>query len=192
MAIFRRKDEDSLDGYLILHRLLERETAQKMQFFAFLAVVLMALLFLYFYTEDAGIAQFAIISVLISAVLSILLLRSIIASFAPERNVLHQILQRQPRLVVWIYVINTDIAPAGIFLYRRCTLVFRLIDRREFFLFGSEREVEAAKGSLRLLLPQATFGYSAERAQWFAASPLLLWSENVPLPDVYYEEEEED
>ena len=184
MGIFSRKQEDDFDGFVSLQKLLERELHQKMLLFVFVFVSFLLLLFAHIYLISRPE-----LTRLVSVILMILMLfliwffSHIYKNRDTKSNKLQQILTQQPRRIIWIYTVNYDIAPAGIYLYRRSTLVFNLQNREQLFLFGSPREVENAKRVLAKILPHATFGYTKEREQWFMASPLLLWNENVPLPD---------
>jgi hypothetical protein len=192
MGIFSQKQEDDFDDFFSLQKLLGRELQQKIMLFSFVFVGFLLLLFAHIY-----IINRPELSRLIAIILGILIVflvwffSHIYKNRDTKGNKLEQLLQTQPRQIIWIYTVNYDIAPAGIYLYRRSTLVFNLSNREQLFLYGSAREVESCKRFLAKLLPHATFGYTKEREQWFMASPLLLWNENVPLPDDDDEEEQD-
>jgi hypothetical protein len=184
MGIFSRKQEDDFDGFVSLQKLLERELHQKMLLFVFVFVSFLLLLFAHIYLiSRPELMRLVSVILMILMLFLIWFFSHIYKNRDTQSNKLQQILTQQPRRIIWIYTVNYDIAPAGIYLYRRSTLVFNLQNREQLFLFGSSREVENAKRVLAKILPHATFGYSKEREQWFMASPLLLWNENVPLPD---------
>ena len=91
---------------------------------------------------------------------------------------------RNPQQIVWVYTINYEMNSFGVYLYTRSSLVFNTLDKQQYVLYGPADDVKKAKRALANILPHATFGFSKALEQLYIASPLLLWNENVQLPDL--------
>lgn len=94
-----------------------------------------------------------------------------------EQQALYMILHHQPDKVVWVYRIQHQLSPFGVNVSADTTLCLKLNDRDELQLRGREQEIQMVLAALVDLLPQATFGYSEERSQWYAVDPRLLRQE---------------
>ena len=89
----------------------------------------------------------------------------------PEKSKLWLYLRDRPQEVVWIYSTVTEIMPFGVALFSRTHLVFNTLDGEKIYLQISLSKRKLLIVWLRRLLPQATFGYSAEREERFFKNP---------------------
>lgn len=89
------------------------------------------------------------------------------------------LLRYQPRQIVWVYSLSLQIAPFGIYLFRRGTLFFKLSDGEEISISVPAHKLRLVSRTLNRLLPHATFGYTREREEQFRRSPLSLLRDEV-------------
>jgi hypothetical protein len=87
---------------------------------------------------------------------------------------LYQTLEFHPRKIVWVYGVITQRMPFGFEFARQGLIYFKLIDGNEHTLSLAEKEIPGVLNYLSERLPQATFGYTKDREQWYMAAPELL------------------
>lgn len=92
----------------------------------------------------------------------------------PERHQLTYLLEQRPRDIVWVYSVVTQRMPFGLEINRAGLLYFKLINGDEVSISLREKDLRPVSLYLNQRLPHATFGYTADREQWFIAAPELL------------------
>jgi len=112
------------------------------------------------------------------ALISAKLLHYAIVNLKEGNNRLLQILEKQPRQIVWVYSMVVERVPFGIHLYRSGTIFFKLSDGMELSVRLPVRYMRTVSRFLNRLLPHATFGYSADREYSFRLSPESLRKSN--------------
>lgn len=185
MAFFYKGNSHKESSYFYLEKLLHREYKQKVQLMIGLILFCILLLSINFiYVPQIEIIRLSEIVVLFTCICIIFLGREVFNNRNMQRHAIYKTLMRNPKDIVWIYTINYEMNSFGIYLYTRSTLVFNTLDRKQFILYGPAEDVKLAKRALANLLPHATFGFSKDLEQLYKASPLLLWNENMPLPEL--------
>ncbi len=91
-----------------------------------------------------------------------------------EEHRLIRLLKFQPEKIVWVYSVNTELAPFGIRLISTGMMYFKLNDRSEICVPIPSKQLKKISASLNSRLSHATFGYTLEREQWYEVSPYLL------------------
>ncbi len=79
--------------------------------------------------------------------------------------------------IVWIYPFIKDTMPFGIKLKSSCRLIFKTLGRREYSVNIPSKKSEKILEALRNCFPQAGFGYSDEKKQWYTADPRMLYKD---------------
>jgi hypothetical protein len=85
-----------------------------------------------------------------------------------------RILKYEPMEIVWVYAVQTSRLPFGIQLQEDCTMYFKLMNRDFIEIKLPKSKIKMVSAELNKVLPHATFGYSVDKAQWYAANPALL------------------
>ena len=114
--------------------------------------------------------------------LSVLGMRYIYLYFPSRRSPEFQLIQLvkcHPEQIVWVYSIVIEHAPFGLQFSRKATLYFKLLNKKEWSVSVSSKEVENISKALNRVLPHATFGYTRDREQWYMADPALLIRQDV-------------
>lgn len=114
------------------------------------------------------------ILMVVSLVVSLLILVNLKRNWQLEQMELIRLLKFEPQKIVWVYHLETHRLPFGIQFGYDCTLYFKLINRDFIEIKLPKSEIKKVSAQLNPLLPHATFGYSIDNAQWYAASPELL------------------
>jgi len=114
---------------------------------------------------------------IVLTVLGIKYTRDAILNRNVDKTPLMQLLQKEPKKIVWIYSVVTQRMPFGLEFAKDATIYFKLIDGDEITLSMSEKETNEVLKTLNLKLPHATFGYTKDREQWFMADPAMLYRE---------------
>ncbi len=83
-------------------------------------------------------------------------------------------LEQKPKSIVWVYSVKTQRLPFGISVSDEILLYFKTVNKKEFSIKVKEKELSEIMAFLNGLLPQATFGYSLDKDQWYEADPHLL------------------
>lgn len=159
-------------GMRILQRAIRREQYRELVAFAMLMVAGLVFCCLAFQNNALIMIAGTIFTVLGAAALG-----HIYKNW--NNSWLLQLLRYQPRQLVWIYAVTTRIAPFGICLFRRETLIFKLSNGEEVTVSVAARYVPLVCRTLSRLLPYTTFGYTREREAQFRKSPLSLRKDNV-------------
>lgn len=162
-----------IDGMLALKKVLRQERQQKL---LVLAITLSSGLFfgLLGWSMARSNAFFILLSVA-ALLVGLRFLYDIVREWNPENSALMQCLHYSPNTIVWVYVIEMQLMPAGIRFWKRKTLMIRLVDGNDLQLRVGSKDLIVIKKALVILLPHATFGFSREREQWYRADPRLLY-----------------
>jgi hypothetical protein len=120
---------------------------------------------------------------IVLTVLGIKFTRDALLSRNVEKTPLIQLLEKQPKKIVWVYSVLTQRMPFGLEFSKNATIYFKLIDGDEITLGLPEKKSNKVLKMLNYKLPHATFGYSKDREQWFMASPELLFREEGGMED---------
>jgi hypothetical protein len=107
-------------------------------------------------------------------VVAVLLIVKLIRNWDLEKMELIRLLKYEPTEIVWVYSIQTSRLPFGIQLQHDCTMYFKLMNRDFIEIKLPKEKTKMVSERLNAFLPHATFGYSVDNAQWFAANPELL------------------
>jgi len=91
-----------------------------------------------------------------------------------EDSRLYQLINHQPKKIVWIYSIVTQRMPFGFEMMNSGTLYFKLIDGDDISVSLSKDDILILAETLNTILPHASFGYTKDREQWYIANPELL------------------
>jgi len=111
---------------------------------------------------------------LIGVVVSLHLIHRTFALLNVQNHRLIQLLHQKPGEIVWVYSVKTERLPFGFQWSTNITLYFKLSDGDEISIVLPRNKIKLISKYLNRLLPHATFGYSADRAQWYNVSPDLL------------------
>lgn len=87
---------------------------------------------------------------------------------------LANLLEKEPRRIVWVYSMITQRMPFGFQINQSGTMYFKLIDGDELSVSLPAKDLKIISEALNTYLPHATFGYTKEREQWFLAHPAML------------------
>lgn len=164
-------DLQNTDTFTLIEKSLKRERNQK------LIVGVLALL------SGIGLASrfpfkpnewFLGILTLAFLVVGILIIVKLIRNWELEKMELIRLLKYEPTEIVWVYSIQTSRLPFGIQLQHDCTMYFKLMNRDFIEIKLPKSKIKMVSAELNKVLPHATFGYSVDNAQWYAANPALL------------------
>lgn len=111
---------------------------------------------------------------LAAALAGLKLLWDVLRRPTPEDEHLWQLLNHQPRQIVWVYTMTTQTMPFGFYLWERGTMYFKLLDGSEISLSLPARKLKMVSKFLNRLLPHASFGYSEDRLRQFETNPASL------------------
>jgi energy-converting hydrogenase Eha subunit C len=160
----------------LIAKILRRERLQKL---LVAGITLLGALFLGIIAsrleEARASTLLAVLSIGIFLVGFIFLIQ-ILRHWQAESHPLVQILQHEPKQIVWVYAINIEMMPAGIKFWNEHTFSIHLLNKQEIQLKMHASQISPLRRYLQKLLPHATFGYSHERAQWYTANPMLLYN----------------
>ena len=107
-------------------------------------------------------------------VVGILIIVRLIRHWELEQMELVRLLKYEPKEIVWVYHLETNRLPFGIQFRYDCTMYFKLMNRDFIQIKLPKAKIKMISEKLNAALPHATFGYSVDNAQWFAANPELL------------------
>ncbi len=156
----------------IIRKALKREIF--LQYLASAALLVFGML-LTLFTFQVN-AVFVLIGIVLM-VLGIKLANDAIQNRDVDNSRLMQLLLKSPRQIVWVYSVVTLRMPYGLVFSRNATIHFKLVDGNELKLSMPQQDSKEVLKMLNFYLPHATFGYSADREQWFIANPELLYKE---------------
>lgn len=91
-----------------------------------------------------------------------------------ETNPLYRTLVDEPQNVVWIYSMMTQRMPFGLEMFKAGVVYIYLKDGSHYSVSVPVRKLKLICKFLGRLLPQASVGYTEERAQQFEFNPELL------------------
>lgn len=147
---------------------MRREWQQ--QTLALMLAIVVGGTFVYWGYTQAVILVFFGIAITIWA--SILLGRHLASS--PRDGRLWFLMRHRPQDIVWVYSMITNRMPFGLELLPGGIIYFCLVSGDEISVTIPPRKLRLVSRTLNRVLPHATFGYSNERAQLFAADPRKL------------------
>lgn len=170
-----QKEEDIIiDGMLRLKANLRRERKQKLFVLALGLGLTLGIAYTASYFEDGFALSFFVLFALVGLLGSLRFARDIWREWKPEQHPVFLRLHKESKHIVWVYsrepmrpLININFWPEqGLFLAFDSgeTIDLRL----------RPQDLKPVYRALQLMLPHASFGYSSEKAQWYAANPLLL------------------
>lgn len=160
-----------------MHKLqaaVRREQRQKL--LVSLVLLLLGLSLILFFFEVSVILSILGLILLVTGIrFAIPAWRARIARESPlMRTLLHN-----PRKIVWVYSVVTERQPFGFQFSKSGILYFKLRDGDDLSVSMSPGDLKLVSRFLNRILPHATFGYTADREQWFMADPrMLLRKEN--------------
>ncbi|MCH2044185.1 MAG: hypothetical protein MK212_08570 [Saprospiraceae bacterium] len=76
--------------------------------------------------------------------------------------------------LVWVYQIKLEMMPFGIKFWNEETLVLKTLDAKEHQIRAFAPQIKLLTAYLAKQAPHISFGYTAEKEQWYTASPMLL------------------
>lgn len=158
----------------ILEKELRKEQIQKWVATTFMLCIGLLIVFFCFQSSTAF--------TMLGMVLSVLGMRYTYLYFPSRRSAefqLIQLIKYNPKQIVWVYAIVIEHAPFGLQFSRKATLYFKLLNRKEWSVSVSSKDVESISKALNAVLPHATFGYTRDREQWYMADPALLIRQDV-------------
>ena len=92
----------------------------------------------------------------------------------PERHPLLRTLRHEPQRIVWVYSVQTQRMPFGFQTTNSGTLYFKLEDGDQHTVNLPAAALRPVSEMLNQMLPHASFGYTADREQWYMAHPEML------------------
>ncbi len=153
----------------LLYNALQKERNLKLIF----AIVLMSagvtVPYLYF-RKNSFISSAGMVALLIG----LRLMYGILKKPRTEDERLWNLLNDDPRQIVWVYSISTQTMPFGFHLWDAGTMYFKLVDGDEISVNLPVRKLKMVAKFLNRLLPHASFGYSDERQAMFDNDPKSL------------------
>ena len=162
----------------MLRKALIRET--RWQLAASIALMLAGLVLLGFFYKSSIIVS------LLGLLMCVTAARYIYAFSAikeAEDHPLIQLISYEPERIVWVYGEQTERLPFGLQFSRSSVLYFKLIDGEEFSVSIPSRYVKLVSKTLNRLLPEASFGFSEQRAIHYAEKPGLLRKDSIRRKD---------
>lgn len=107
-------------------------------------------------------------------VVGMLVIIRLIQDWKLEKMELMRLLKYESSEIVWVYHLETSRLPFGIQFRYDCTMYFKLMNRDFIQINLPKAKIKMVSEILNRVLPHATFGYSIDNAQWYAANPALL------------------
>ncbi|MEM9887445.1 MAG: hypothetical protein AAF849_16235 [Bacteroidota bacterium] len=96
-----------------------------------------------------------------------------------DKMPIFNVLKYRPKSIVWVYSVVTERMPFGFKINQNALMYFKLINGDTMSISVPSERAEMISAGLNYLLPQASFGYTEDREQWFMAAPeMLLRDEN--------------
>jgi hypothetical protein len=92
----------------------------------------------------------------------------------PENTSLYKTIKFTPEEVVWIYSLQMTVMPFGVQLFNRTYLTFKLLSGKEETVQIPKEKELVLENWLKRILPNATFGYSHEKATAYNNDPRQL------------------
>lgn len=111
---------------------------------------------------------------LIAFLIGLQLLYQIIRKPRSEEDRLIDLLNKNPKQIVWIFTITTQTMPFGFHLWDSGVMYFKLLDGDEITVNLPVKKLKMVSKFLNRLLTHASFGYSDERQAKFEQDPKLL------------------
>ena len=81
---------------------------------------------------------------------------------------------QNPEQIVWVYSKDVQTSPYGLEVSGHTVMFFKMLNKSELSLSVPRKKSRLLSESLNVALPDTTFGYTIERAQWYMADPSLL------------------
>lgn len=97
-----------------------------------------------------------------------------LAIWQPHRHPVWIQITKNPQQIVWVYSKDVQTSPYGLEVSGHAVMFFKLLDKNELSISVPRKQAQALSESLNSVLPHVTFGYTVERAQWYAADPSFL------------------
>jgi hypothetical protein len=167
------QQDEIINGMLALQGALYRERLSKLMVLGMALGITLGLALLARRFPIDGLAFFATLA-LISALGALWLLRNIMQEWQPKRCPIFVQLHQKPQSIVWVYALAVQRMPFGLPLPVQENLVLALDNGERLELRVKPWESQQILRALRHLLPQASFGYSLAKQQYYDLDPNLL------------------
>lgn len=165
--------DEIITGMLAFQEALKRERKMKLLVLVINILLVLGLLYLAVFMQNP-LASIVFTLAGIGFGVAVFFGRDIWKNWEVNHSPIISRLHQNPTTIVWLYTIRVDFSPFGIQFWDEYTLSFRLDDGEELQIRIRATEIIKIEKALRKMLPQATFGYSKEREQWYMANPMLL------------------
>ncbi len=124
--------------------------------------------------KEESVANIMVVSSITALLSALLFLRDIMRFWKPESSPILQMMHSAPKNIVWIYVVQVNIAPFGIRFKNELTLCLRLMNGDTLQIRFPEKELQPVLNGLAEMLPHATFGFDKAKEQLYRIHPSLL------------------
>ncbi len=123
-----------------------------------------------FFEQKNILATFGLASILFG----LHLLWEVMRRPKPEDEHLWKLLNKRSRQIVWVFYVNTQTMPFGLYLWEESMMYFKLADGSEISIALPSKKLRMVSRFLNRLLPHAAFGFSYERQRQFEVDPANL------------------
>lgn len=171
--------DNIIDMMLALKKALQRERQQKLLLLTFILLSAIVLSCCSMFQQEARLSNILLVSALIALLSALLFLRDILRFWKPESSPILQMLHQAPKNIVWIYLVEVNIAPFGIRFSKEQTLCLRLLNGDMLQIRLSEKDIPLVMSGLEKQLPHASFGFNKEKEQWYNIHPSLLYRDDL-------------
>ena len=127
------------------------------------------------FQKEEALANIMVVSAIAALLSALLFIRDIMRFWKPESSPILQMMHFAPKNIVWIYVVQVNIAPFGIRLKNEQTICLRLMNGDILQIRFPEKELQSVLNGLAELLPHATFGFDKAKEQLYRIHPSLLY-----------------
>ena len=127
------------------------------------------------FQKEEALANIMVVSAIAAFLSALLFIRDIMRFWKPESSPILQMMHFAPKNIVWIYVVQVNIAPFGIRLKNEQTICLRLMNGDILQIRFPEKELQSVLNGLAELLPHATFGFDKAKEQLYRIHPSLLY-----------------
>ncbi len=127
------------------------------------------------FQKEEALANIMVVSAIAALLSALLFIRDIMRFWKPESSPILQMMHFAPKNIVWIYVVQVNIAPFGIRLKNEQTICLRLMNGDILQIRFPKKELQSVLNGLAELLPHATFGFDKAKEQLYRIHPSLLY-----------------
>jgi len=163
-----------MENLYLLEKILIRERNLKLLAATILLVGGLAFAVLMCFSETVKLCLICALAGLTLLILGFKFLYETLAVWHPYRHPVWLQITETPKQIVWVYSKDVQTSPYGLEVSGHTVMFFKLLDKNELSISVPRKQARALSESLNSMLPHATFGYTVERAQWYAADPSFL------------------